>query len=89
MDEIKYKHRWNEIDERFTKWYDYNKWEDQVEFLSVEMCDSFYLSKNQVKVIFKRFHEIYRENRTINFDWKNYQLPTLIAITSNYVKFKK
>ena len=89
MDKIKYKHRWNEIDERFNKWFNGNEWEKQVKFLSEEMRESFNLSKNQVNAIFERFHEIYREERTIDFDWKIYQLPTLIAITSNVVKFKK
>lgn len=89
MDEIKYKHRWNEIDERFNKWFVGDSWDKQVKFLSTEMIDTFTLSKKQVKDIFVTFHEIYRENRTISFNWKDYQLPTLVAITANYVKFKK
>lgn len=89
MDKIKYKHRWNEIDERFNTWYSGNSWDKQVEFLSGEIRDAFSLSKNQVNAIFERFHEIFKENRTVDFDWKTYQLPTLVAITANYVKFKK
>lgn len=89
MDEVKYRHRWNEIDERFNEWHSGAPWDAQVKFLSTQMVESFSLSTKQIRDIFKTFHEIYREGGIVSFDWKTYQLPTLVAITVNYVKFKK
>lgn len=64
------------------------------------MKDKF--SKRQIDEIFIILHTIYRDvrdvrdvrdgtlrTRVMDFDWKTYQLPTLIAITSNYVNYVK
>lgn len=90
MDEIKYRHIWNEIDERFNSWCSGSgaPWESQVDFLTEHLKKNFKLSSDDTKKIFKTFHGIYRTGNKISFNWEKYQLPTLIAITSNYVKFK-
>lgn len=88
MDSIKYKHLWNEINERFDLWFSVESWESQVEFLADQIRNNFKLSAVDIKEIFKTFNKIYRIENKCKFDWNEYQRPTLIAITSNYVKFK-
>ena len=49
------------------------------------MKKEFVILDKDVKKIFSMFNTIYTDKAHM-FDWDEYQFPTLVAITANYIK---
>lgn len=89
MNDILYFKTWEKINKDFYRWHNRTcgDWPKQRNYLKKRMKVEFKLEW-EVDYIFTVFDQIYPEDDGRFFDWDKYQLTTLIAITSSYVKNK-
>lgn len=85
MNKPEYLDKWNLINNSFHEWFDGQVWNKQKFYLSEKIWMEFKISKINIKKIFCLFEDILREDG-YDLNWIDYQLPTLICITSKYIK---
>ena len=84
----KYLKLWEYIDETFNSTFAGESWDKQKKILGPLIKKEFKLKNADIKNIFTQFETIFTDNNAV-LDWRNYQLPTLIAITGKYIKTNK
>ena len=86
MDILTFLGKWEFIDNMFQEWFKANPgdWDEQTKHLSKIMRKELEMTHKDVKATFTVFNSIFPDDGPVSFDWKTYQLPTLIAISSRY-----
>ena len=85
MNTCEYLNRWDLINNSFNNWFNGESWNKQKTYLSEKIRMEFKISKVNIKKIFSTFDDILNEDGYA-LEWDEYQLPTLICITSKYIK---